>query len=62
MKKIIAVVVSFVLVMITGCGQTGELGNIKEAVDDNYRNYYEVFVYSYYDSNGDGIVDLKGVE
>ena len=62
MKRIIAVVVSFVLVMITGCGQTGEPGNIKEAVDDNYRNYYEVFVYSYYDSNGDGIGDLKGVE
>ena len=32
-----------------------------ELPDDNYRNYYEIFVYSFYDSNGDGIGDLKGV-
>ena len=25
------------------------------------RNYYEVFVYSYADSNGDGIGDLNGL-
>lgn len=30
-------------------------------IDDNYRNYYEIFVYSFYDSNGDGIGDLQGV-
>ncbi|MDE5866457.1 MAG: hypothetical protein K2H31_07650, partial [Lachnospiraceae bacterium] len=30
-------------------------------IDDNYRNYYEIFVYSFYDSDGDGIGDLKGV-
>lgn len=30
-------------------------------IDDNYRNYYEIFVYSYCDSNGDGIGDIKGV-
>ena len=30
-------------------------------VDDNYRNYYEIFVYSFCDSNGDGIGDLQGV-
>lgn len=32
-----------------------------EAVDDKYRTYYEVFVYSFYDSDGDGIGDLKGL-
>lgn len=32
-----------------------------QIVDDNYRNYYEIFVYSFYDSDGDGIGDLKGV-
>lgn len=32
-----------------------------EAVDDNYRNYYEIFVRSFYDSDGDHIGDLKGV-
>lgn len=30
-------------------------------IDDNYRNYYEIFVYSFCDSDGDGIGDLKGV-
>ncbi len=30
-------------------------------IDDNYRNYYEVFVYSFYDSDGDGIGDLNGL-
>ena len=29
--------------------------------DDNYRTYYELFVYSFYDSDGDGIGDLQGV-
>lgn len=30
-------------------------------IDDNYRNYYEIFVRSFYDSDGDGIGDLNGV-
>ena len=29
--------------------------------DDNYRTWYEIFVYSFCDSNGDGIGDLNGV-
>lgn len=29
--------------------------------DDNYRTWYEVFVYSFCDTNGDGIGDLNGV-
>ncbi|MBR4444914.1 MAG: hypothetical protein IKS37_03360 [Solobacterium sp.] len=33
-----------------------------EAVNDHYRNTYEVFLYSYYDSDGDGIGDLKGLQ
>lgn len=32
-----------------------------QVIDDNYRNYYEIFVYSFYDSDGDGIGDLNGV-
>lgn len=31
------------------------------AVDDKYRNWYEVFVYSFSDSDGDGHGDLNGV-
>ena len=33
----------------------------QQVTDDNYRTYYEVFVYSFYDSDGDGIGDLKGL-
>lgn len=29
--------------------------------DDNYRTFSEIFVYSYYDSNGDGIGDFNGL-
>lgn len=31
-------------------------------IDDNYRNWYEIFVFSYFDTNNDGYGDLKGVE
>ncbi len=32
-----------------------------ENLDDNYRTWYEIFVYSFCDSDGDGIGDLQGV-
>ena len=58
---------------LTGCGGKKEdvstaLGIMRkynkaqpQDIDDNYRSCYEVFVYSFYDSNGDGIGDLKGL-
>lgn len=30
-------------------------------IDDNYRTYYEIFVYSFFDSDGDRVGDLQGV-
>ena len=30
-------------------------------IEDNCRTYYEVFLYSYYDSDGDGIGDINGL-
>ncbi len=32
-----------------------------DPIDDNYRTFYQVFVGSFSDSNGDGIGDLRGV-
>ncbi|MDD6492892.1 MAG: alpha-amylase family glycosyl hydrolase [Firmicutes bacterium] len=34
---------------------------VEISMEDNYRTYYEVFVYSFFDGNGDGIGDLKGL-
>ena len=53
--------VCLLLSLLTGCAAEPEAPEIVR-VDDEYRNYYEVFVYSYADSNGDGIGDLKGLE
>lgn len=30
-------------------------------IDDNYRSYYEVFLASYYDSDGNGVGDIQGL-
>lgn len=38
-----------------------EIKLLGESPDDNYRTWYEIFVYSYCDSNGDGIGDINGV-
>ncbi len=32
-----------------------------QMIDDKYRNFYEIFVYSFYDSNGDGVGDFDGL-
>ncbi|MDE7061660.1 MAG: alpha-amylase, partial [Lachnospiraceae bacterium] len=32
-----------------------------QIIDDKYRTYYEVFVYSFADSDGDGVGDLRGL-
>ena len=33
----------------------------KDPIDDNYRTFYQIFVGSFSDSNGDGIGDLRGI-
>lgn len=45
--------------LCTGCGAKTQNA---PALHDNYKNTYEIFVYSFADSNGDGIGDLKGVD
>jgi glycosidase len=38
-----------------------EIALLGASPDDNYRTFYEIFVYSFCDSDGDGIGDLQGV-
>ena len=65
------------LLLLTGCATSNtnapdssgasvqqalaEISALGESPDDNYRTWYELFVYSFCDSNGDGIGDLPGV-
>lgn len=38
-----------------------QIKTLGESPNDNYRTFYEIFVYSFCDSDGDGIGDLQGV-
>ncbi len=38
-----------------------EIAKLGQSPEDDYRVWYEIFVYSYCDSNGDGIGDIKGI-
>lgn len=63
---------ALVAVLSTGCGKetgvySGESLVSKREVqmpspEDKYRTFYEIFVYSFWDSDGDGVGDLAGVE
>lgn len=46
--------------LLTGCGGY-PYRHALDVPDDNCRTWYEVFVPSFYDSNGDGIGDLRGL-
>ncbi|HBP39042.1 MAG TPA: alpha amylase [Clostridiales bacterium] len=56
MKKFIIVILMLAFVL-SSCSPAGDSTKIL----DNYRNYYEIFVRSYYDSDGDLLGDLAGV-
>ena len=63
MKKHISVTLIICLllsVLLTGCSEENHEPQLN-IIDDKYRNWYEIFVYSYFDTNNDGIGDLQGV-
>ncbi len=45
-----------------GAGRIPEDLTTLNIIDDDYRNYYEIYVGSFFDTNGDGVGDLKGVQ
>ena len=60
--------ISILLIVLLLCGCAPSLDNtladisaLGESPDDNYRTWYEIFVYSFCDSDGDGIGDINGV-
>lgn len=47
---------------LTACGkEMGWRAREVAVIDDNYRTWYEIFVYSFCDSDGDQVGDLQGV-
>lgn len=60
-NRIISIIVCVALLFsLPGCADR-ETAAEPVPMEDNYRTYYEVFVYSFCDGNGDGIGDLKGL-
>lgn len=59
-KRIISIALSLILLttlLLTGC----EKKSTADPIDDNYRVFYQIFVGSFSDSNGDGIGDIRGI-
>lgn len=63
MRKMLCLLLALCLLaaMLPGCAREQELAHSVTPIDDQYRNWYEVFVYSYSDSDGDGIGDFGGL-
>lgn len=58
----LAVIGMLLICCLGGCGKSdGWRGKEVQVIDDNYRTWYEIFVYSFCDSDGDQIGDLQGV-
>ncbi|MBO5110857.1 MAG: alpha-amylase [Clostridia bacterium] len=62
MKRFFAILLTLALLAsslaLSACGGDKVTLNV---IDDNVRNWYEIFVYSFYDTDNDGIGDLNGV-
>ena len=63
LSSLMALMLCFCIGFSAGCQPEEEKSPFlaENIIEDAYDNYYEIFVYSFYDSNGDGIGDLDGV-
>lgn len=64
MRRTVALALAAVLMVcnLTACGGKSDWRDREVTViDDNYRTWYEIFVYSFCDSDGDQVGDLQGV-
>ncbi len=64
--KKISRIISLILLLTMTASIGATLSSCKnkgtvDPVDDNYRTFYQIFVGSFSDSNGDGIGDLRGI-
>ena len=72
-KHLLTTAVSIVAAaaILVGCSMPGSsetsgtdpqpLPAVLDPIDDNYRTFYQIFVGSFSDSNGDGVGDLRGI-
>lgn len=66
MKKIFALILSLIIIVSVFSACTSEYKDPTEGIKtvkstDKYRNFYEIFVGSFNDSDGDGVGDLQGI-
>ena len=65
MKKILLRAAALLLALVlAGCGTASPAETVPteaDKTDDNYRVFYEIFVGSFADSDGDGMGDLNGI-
>lgn len=61
MKKLLLILIASVILLTSCTNSKKSTEEYPVAINDNYRNYYEIYVGGFCDSDGDGIGDIKGL-